>query len=220
MASTTRLASSSSLDDTTENVADWMQRNARGVTIGVIVLLAIGLGAWLWRSQANSKRERADIALARAEAPLQTGDVATAQRELQTVATAYAGTPAGTQAALQLAKSLYDQGKYAEGLAVLAKVNDAPEDLQASVRALTGAGHEGAGKYAEAAKAYEDAAAAARFPVSRARYRADAARSYQLGGNAEAARKIWADLINDRESGLAEEANVRLGELSAAAAGS
>jgi predicted negative regulator of RcsB-dependent stress response len=220
MASTTRLASSSSFDDTSENVADWMQRNARGLTIAVIVLLALAGGAWLWRSQAASKNARADIALARADGPLATGDVAGAQRELQTVATAYAGTPGGTQAALLLAKSYFDQAKYGQGLEVLKRVNDAPDDLRASVRALTGAGLEGSGKFADAAKAYDEAASAARFPVSRARYRADAARSYQLAGNAEAARKIWSDLSEDRESGLAEEAKVRLGELSAAKAGS
>ena len=211
--------SPSRADDVTESFADWARLNARALTIGAIVLAAALLIAAVWRYQVNTKNERAATALFTAQGLLASGDAAGAQRQLETIANAYDGTTAGTEAQLLLARLLFEQGKHAPGLDVLRRADDVPEDLRASVRALTGAGLEGTGKYGDAAKAYEEAAATARFPVSKARHRADAARTYQLAGNAEAARRIWAELAEQESSGLAEEARVRLGELSAARAG-
>ena len=215
MASTSRLASSSgSLDDATENFSAWLRDHSRPVAIGALAVVALAAGTFFWRNAAASKASRAEQAYFQAQAPIAQNDLPAAERELKAVADRYDGTAGGAQAQLLLAQVMYEQGKYQAGIDVLKGADDAPAALRNSAKVLMAGGYEGLGKPAEAAKLYEEAAQGA-SAGQRDDLRASAARAYQAAGNAESARKIWAELAKSETSPLADEARVRLGEVTA-----
>jgi predicted negative regulator of RcsB-dependent stress response len=200
---------------------DWMQENARVLTATAIILVALLLGAYLYRGTQASKAEKAEQALGRAEQSIASGNLPLAQTDLRRVVTAYNGTSAAATAAMLLAQMSYDQGKYQEGIDQLEKTarTGAAKPLRSSLQALIADGYMGLGKPAEAANRYEEAAAEARFDAEKAQHLASAARAYVASGNTEAARKIWEKLANDPTGATAGEARVRLGELQAKPAG-
>jgi hypothetical protein len=88
------------------------------------------------------------------------------------------------------------------------------------LQSLIGDGYSQLSKFADAAKAYERAAAAAEYDTERAYYRAKAARSYTTAGNATDAKRLWSQLSTDEKAqSVAAEARVRLAELEAKRAG-
>jgi predicted negative regulator of RcsB-dependent stress response len=216
---TSRIASSpGSFEDATDSLSDWFRVHGRSVAIGALIVAAAGAGTFFWRTSAASKASRAEQAFFQAQAPIAQNDLAGAERELTRVAQQFDGTAGGAQAQMLLAQVYYEQGKYQQGVDVLKQADDAPEALRSSVKVLAAGGYEGLSKPAEAAKLYEEAAGTA-AAVQRDELRASAARAYQAGGNAEAARRIWDELVKNEASPLADEARVRLGELAAKPAG-
>ena len=205
-----------SFEDATESAADWVRLHSRQLAIGAAVIAAAVVGAVVYRSMSVSKNARAEQAFFEAQAPLANRDLAAAERNLRQVAQRYGGTAGGAQAQLVLAQILYDQGKYQEGLKVLEDA-DAPEALEPAVRLLTAAGYEGLNRFADAAKLYEQAANEATAESRKVELRASAARAYQQANDAAAAGRIWAELAKRDGSPIADEARVRLGEVSAQA---
>jgi tetratricopeptide (TPR) repeat protein len=207
--------SPSSFDDASENFADWLRLHAKEVAIGVGAVVILGGGLALWRGSSASRNRRAETALFEAQAPLLQGNVPAAQQQLQQVAQRYDGTAAGAQAQMSLAQTYFDQGKFQQGLDVLKQADDAPKALQNGVRRLTAVGYEGLNQFLEAAKRYEEAAANASTDTERHQLQADAARAYQLGSNRDAALRLWTELAKLQGQGIADEAQVRVGELTA-----
>ena len=179
--------------------------------------VALG-GAYLYNGSQVTKRTAAERAYYQAQQASASGNVPLATAELRKAADRYRGTPAGAQAAFALAQLLYDQGKHAEGMAVVERVDAANDAGRASKAQLLAAGLEGQRKFVEAAARYQEAAAASRFPGQRDALRASAARALTAGGKKTEARAIWAELAKDLASPLVDEARIRLGELSASPA--
>jgi hypothetical protein len=197
-----------------DRAGDWVRANGRVLGIGVALVAAAGLGGLVWRTTERNKAERAERAFFEAQASAQ-GGAAAAERAMRPLTTRYAGTPGGAQATLILVQSLYDQGKFQDGLAVLGRA-DVPKEFADGVQLLRAAGLEGAGRPAEAAKVYGDLAGAAGLPARRRdELRAAAARAHVLGGDRAAARRLWEQIVSDNASPLVDEARVRVGELSA-----
>jgi len=213
MAKTTHLASSA-FEDQTESLMDWMRAHSRQVTIGVIAVAAVGLGAWLWRSAANKKELNASRALAEAQVAFGSGNMALAQSDLQRLVQRYGGTSAAIQSRILLAQAYFAQNKIADGLRVLDEAGEGGA-FASSLHAVRAAGLEQAGKPLEAAAEYLQASQAAIATADKASYKGDAARAYQAGGKPEEAVKIWEDLAADETGPLSGEARVRLGELTA-----
>ena len=198
------------------SAGDWIQMHAKTIAVAAVVIaVAIG-GVYAYRQISASTAQRAERAYFAAQATA--GAPADQERALDGVIGAYDGTPAATQAALLLAQLRYNRGAYAEGVATLERVDGAGE-FAASVDALVAAGLEGQGQFAQAAAKYREAAEAARFEDDRDAYLADAARALRRAGNEAEAVRIWTDLAADPTSGVAAEARVRLGELTAKPAG-
>ncbi len=202
-------------DDATATLADWGRTNGRILAIGIGAVIIIGGGVALWRSNVATKAARAEKMFFAAQGPLQQGDVAGAQQQLRQVAQRFDGTPGGTQAQLLLAQTLYDQGKYQDGIDVLAKASNVPDGMRTSVELLTAVGYEGLGKYDEAATRYERAANDAATPTAKAQLRADHARALQAGGKTTEALRVWRELAKEQIAGVSDEARVRAGELAA-----
>jgi len=179
-------------------------------------MLALAAAVYMWRRSDAIKQERAEQALLAASRTFSSGNLPLAQSDLERLIGRYGSTNAGSQARMLLAQILFDQSKVDSGLKVLENVGAGPGGaFTASVHALRAAGHEQAGKAAQAAAEYERAADASRGAVERDTYRADAARAYATAGDTAKAVAIWQALAADEQSALSSEAKLRIGELTA-----
>jgi predicted negative regulator of RcsB-dependent stress response len=199
-----------------ETMTEWFMLHQRGVTWGVVAVAIIAGGLWYYERSQSLKSQRAETAYFQARQSAAAGNLPQAVSDLQKVVSRYEGTSAGTQAALTLAQTLYDQQKYKEGLDVLkAAESKASADFKPSIYVLEAAGHEQLKDLLAAAQQYKLAAEATRFPADKAEYQSAAARDYMAAGKTEEARAIWAELVKDETGPGAAEARVRLGELEA-----
>lgn len=202
--------------DRVRDFMDWFQINSRYIGIGAAVVAVAAAGYWFYLRSQQIKTVNAERSLMQAEQSLQSGNAALATSDLQRVVTRYKGTSAGTEAAMLLAQTDYNAGKYQDGVKVLEEVSGKAGGSEASLQSLIGDGYSQLGKTADAAKAYERAADAAEFDTERAYYRAKAARSYASAGNVNEAKRIWSQLATDEKAqAVAAEARVRLAELTA-----
>jgi predicted negative regulator of RcsB-dependent stress response len=188
----------------------------REVTWAIVALAIVIGGLWFYRRSQSLKAQRAEAAYFQARRAASTGDLPTATSEFRKVATRYIGTLAGTQAAMSLAQTLYDQKKFKEGVDALKQIEGkSAEEFKASVHALEAAGYTEVKNYTAAADEYKQAATATKFPAEKAEYQAAAARAYMAGGKTAEAKAIWTELAKDETSPESAEARVRLGELNA-----
>lgn len=218
MAQATRPAGSSASlsDDPIESVTNWFQLNSKpilGVVAGAAVVAAAAL---VYRSTAASTREKASAALYLAQAPFTEGKNDEARAALEKVASRYSSTASGQQASLMLAQVLYEQQKYDEGIKALeSALGSASADFKASMEAMLAAGYEYKSDMAKAAEHYAKAAAASAFAADKQGYEAAQARALMSAGKTAEARTIWESLAQLDGTPMQQEANVRLGELTA-----
>jgi predicted negative regulator of RcsB-dependent stress response len=197
-----------------DSLTDWVILHKREVTWGLIALAAIILGIWYYERSQTLKAQRAEAQYFQARQAVAAGNLPLAVSDLQKVASRYEGTPAGTQAALTLAQTYYDQQKFKEGIAALKKAEGkADDDFKPAVHVLEAAGYEELKDFVSAAGQYKMAAEATRFPADKAEYQAGAARNYMAAGKNAEAQAIWAALAKDETGPAAAEAKVRLGEV-------
>lgn len=213
----TGAAARPAFEDRTESFLDSARVHWRKIGIAALGVVAIAGAAGLYTRSQGIKAERAAQALAEAQRSLGAGNAPLAQTDLQKMVSRYEGTPSAAYGSLLLAQLLYDQGKPAEGLKILTDLERSgpPKEMLHSVYALLAAGYEQQGKPAAAAARYMSASENAAFELTQANYKADAARAYTAAGNKEQARKLWTELSADPTAPLAQEARVRLGELTA-----
>jgi predicted negative regulator of RcsB-dependent stress response len=197
-------------------MTDWLMLHKRQVSWGVLALaVAIG-GIWYFQRSRSLREQHAERAYFQARQSASAGNMPLAVSDLKKVVTRYEGTRGGTQAAIFLAQSLYEQNKHKEGIVELNKaLGDAPADFVPSIHVLIANGHEELKEFGPAAERYKSAAAATDFPAEKAKYQAGAARAYMAAGKSEEAKAIWTELAKDETGPMAAEARVRLGEITA-----
>jgi len=199
-----------------ETMTEWFMLHQRDVAWAVVALAIIVGGYWYYERSQSIKAQRAETAYFQARQSAAAGNLPLAVSDLQKVVSRYEGTSAGTQAALTLAQTLYDQKKFKEGVdALKAAEAKAPDDFKPSIHVLEAAGYEELKNLVAAAGQYKLAAQVTRFPFDKAEFQAAAARDYMAAGKTEEARAIWTELVKDETSPTAAEARVRLGELDA-----
>ena len=207
-----------STSERSESMMEWFNLHSREVIWGGIAVVVLAGGGWFYNRSRELKAERAEKAYYAAQRSVTAGNLPLAESDLKKMITRYDGTQAATQARLQLAQILYDQGKFEDGVAELKKAADkvgSAEDFGSSVHLLMATGLDQMNKHAEAAAEYEKAAKVARFDADRQRYMSLAASSYLTAGNKAKAKEIWTDLGKDSKGAVAGEARVRLGEMEA-----
>ena len=207
-----------STSERSESMMEWFNLHSREVIWGGIAVVVLAGGGWFYNRSRELKAERAEKAYYTAQRSVTAGNLPLAESDLKKMITRYDGTQAATQARLQLAQILYDQGKFEDGVAELKKAADkvgSSEDFGSSVHLLMATGLDQMNKHAEAAAEYEKAAKVARFDADRQRYMSLAASSYLTAGNKAKAKEIWTDLGKDSKGAVAGEARVRLGEMEA-----
>jgi predicted negative regulator of RcsB-dependent stress response len=214
MAQHNPIAAPPDLEDRAESAMEWTRRNAKPVGAAVLVIAAV-VAIWLVYDKTQAtKNARAQQALSSARQTYALGNLPLARTDLQAIATRYDGTSAAKEAKVLIAQIAYDQGKPEEGLAAL-KDASASGPLAATVIAMRAAGLEQEKKFEDAAKAYLDAADHAPTTPDKHRYQAQAAQAYASADKKDEAAKIWRELLNTNDTFYAQEAALRLGELTA-----
>lgn len=203
-------------DDSGESLTDWVQTHARQVSIGAIAVVAIAAVVYFVRSSNETKELTASRTLVEAQRSVGSGNLPLAAADLQKLADRYGSTRAGKEGRILLAQVQLQQGKVAEAIQTLDAVKSAGI-LQSSVHALRAAALEQSGRPAEAGAEYLKAAAAAQLKAEGESFKADAARAYLVAGNRAEALKIWEAIAADASSVLYNEAQLRIGELTASA---
>jgi len=197
---------------------DWTRLNSKALTVGAMIVVVAAAGYWFYQRSRQIQQANAEKALLTAKQSMSAGNLALAQSDLQKVYSRWGSTPAGVEAAMLLAQVDYDTGKFQDGISLLKQIEgaSAASSLQPTIKSLEGDGYAQMGKLADAAKAYESAAAAAPYDTEKSFQKAKAGRTYQAAGDTTKARQIWSELANDpKAEAMVSEARIRLGELTA-----
>lgn len=194
---------------------DIYDRHKRNFAWALIAVIAVAVGGWFFARSRVIQQQRSEAAYFSALRSVAAGNVPLAQSDLRKLITRYPKTAAGVEGAMALAKLYYSEGKYQQGVDVLARVPEsrAARDLSAGVRNLMAVGYSGLNIPARAAKSYLESAERARFDADADRARANAARALTAASDTAGAVKIWTALAGEEKSLEAAEARIRLGEL-------
>jgi len=183
-----------------------------GVVGGIAVIAA---AAWFISSSATRKEAFATRALQTARQAAEAGNLPLAASELQKVTQTYKGTRAGNEAVLSLnqVRLVNNQAELAVvGLREFAASN--PKGYTAQAQALLGVALENTRKAAEAAVAYQAAAAAAELDYVKAQYLLDAGRAWVDAGKPDEAAKVYREVVEKySKTESVTEAKVRLAEV-------
>ena len=200
-----------------DTVADWFRANSRRIGIAGLSLLVAAGAVWAYSYSRDQASVQAEASLASARRNVYAGNAPLAQADLRKVVQRHGSTSAGVQARMQLAQLMFEDGKVPEGIAELTAARDlrAGKQFRASIEGLIAAGEEQRSAWAPAAEAYRRAAAAAATDMEREAFRADEARALMNGNDRAGAAKAWQALLKSENEGIAAEAAVRLGELTA-----
>ncbi len=201
-----------------ETVVEWLQRNARTLTITVVVLAVAAGGYWFSSRSVELKNENAARALNTALQSIQAANKALATSDLQKVVDRYGDTQSGIEAGLLLAQLDFNDGKIPDGVNLLTGLTSqsAAKLDMASIYSLMGDGQMQGNKAADAAKSYQKAADVARSDADKSLQLSKAARALLDAGDTASATAIWRKLADDpKAQGVAAEAKVRLGEIEA-----
>ena len=188
----------------------------RGLYVAGGSVLLLGLVAWGVVLSGKRKAEYSARALDQARAIAESGNLPQASAALQQVIQSYPGTDAAQEAVLTL-----NQVRLINGQSELAAVNlrdflSTSHDARyrAAAEALLGAALENATRNAEAAAAYQRAAAAATVDYLKAEYLVDAGRAYRAAGKVAEAETAYRDVVQKYPKTTSmTEAEVRLSEL-------
>jgi tetratricopeptide (TPR) repeat protein len=205
-------------DATAATQSPWYKDRTRQLALAVIAVLVIAVGVWLVVSSGRRKEAFAQRMLAQAIATADRGNFGQASAELQRVIQTYRGTDAAGEAVLALnwVRLNNNQGAIATQDLRAYLATSPPPRLAAGANALIGAAEENAGRFTEAAAAYENAAKAADMSNIQAAHLVDAGRAYRLAGKRDDAIRVYRSVVEKYAgSPSLPEAQVRLAELTA-----
>lgn len=197
-----------------ETLLETVQLYRKQITITAIVVAAVAGGVFLWQASTARRASQAEKAFFDAVG-LYGQRNPKANEELGKVAQRYDGTAGGAQAALLLAQTEFDAGKYDAGLKALDGITK-PGVFASGIETMKAAGYEGKEQFDKAAEHYLAAVAKATLTGEKDFLKGEAARALTSAGKKAEAQKLWEELAAKTDSPLSGEAKVRLGELTAA----
>ncbi|MFN2603204.1 MAG: tetratricopeptide repeat protein [Gemmatimonadaceae bacterium] len=204
-------------DSPFDSMSEWFELYNKQITWGVVGVALVAAGIWFYSRSQSLKEEKAERALMAAQQSIP-GNMPLAESDLRKLIQRYDGTSAAYQAQLALARALYDEGKYQDGIESLKNAMpklSKSKDFESAGHLLLAAGYEQTRQFLDAASEYALAAKADRFDQDRQRHESAEARAYLEAGRTETAKQIWTRLAADSKGTVAGEARVRLGELEA-----
>jgi outer membrane protein assembly factor BamD (BamD/ComL family) len=173
-------------------------------------------GIWFWWTARERRETFAERALANARASAEVGNLPLASSDLARLVSTFGGTRAAQEATLLLAQVRLLQKQAPLAISDLRKfVTSGPRpEFRGPANGMLGAALEEGSQPAEAAKAYEKAAAETPYKGIKSQYLLDAARTYANAGDTAQAAKIYEQVIKDfKTQSSSVEAQVRLYEL-------
>jgi predicted negative regulator of RcsB-dependent stress response len=199
------------------DLAEFVAKNQQNLLRAGAAIVVVGAGTWFWIASAERKAIRAEQQYVTAERSFFGGNPQLAQEDLSKVIQRYGNTTAGVRASVLLAKNLYEQSKPADGVKALqdALGRGASKPFRAAIEALIAAGYENQNKFDSAATAYAAAASDSEAEAERDNYVAQQAQALTSAGKKPEALKIWQQLAARETSVKANEAKLRIGELTA-----
>jgi tetratricopeptide (TPR) repeat protein len=210
------------VEDHTESFMEWAGDHARELSFGALAIVTIAAAMWLYGYSTRRNMIRAEVLLNQAETSLAAQRVPEAQTQLERLVRGYEGAPAAGQGLLRLSQVLFDQGKFDEGVKQLEGAFGEYEKgpFAVAVRQMAGAGYEQLGQPAKAAERYAEASAKSELNSERDELNARAARAWANAGKKDEAIRLWRAIAAKPGHPMANEARIRLGELTATPAGS
>ncbi|MGB7511146.1 MAG: tetratricopeptide repeat protein [Pelodictyon phaeoclathratiforme] len=173
----------------------------------LVLLAALGAGAFFWMRYQQSNELDAALQLSRIAPLLDRGEFKAAingtdkTAGLKKIADDYAGkymgTPSGNMANLLLANALYSMGDFDAALEVFKSVSINNDDLAAAALAGAGDCYVNKNQLALAAESYQDASSKAESKPLKAQYLAHAANSFQQINQLKKASELYTKIIAD-----------------------
>ncbi len=178
----------------------WGRENSRALTIGLAVILVLGLAGIWYLSRTEQVEAEATQRLTQVQQSVMSGNAELAIRDLQNYLDRFGSTETANQARLILAGLLLNEERGEEAIEALGSL---PDDLDGpfgvAAARLEAAAYEEAGRVDEAVDAYTRIADRARFDFQRREALADAARVRMQNGDPARAANLYEDVLDTFE---------------------
>jgi tetratricopeptide (TPR) repeat protein len=195
---------------------DFARKHQRILSIVSGATLIIVAGGWLWTTSAKRKEAAAAQALNQARVAAESGNLPLAASDLSRLVERFSGSASADQAVILLNQIRLIQGQRDAAIPSLQEFarGRRPAYVLASAQGLLGSALEDAGRPAEAAEAYRQAAAKAELDFLKATYLLDAGRAAVLAGDSAAAKASYAEVLSTYGTlEQSAEARVRMAEI-------
>jgi tetratricopeptide (TPR) repeat protein len=209
-------ATSSADSERLERWIALVKANQRNVLIGVGALAVVAGGVWFTMSARERRESFARRELDQARVSAEAGNLPLAANDLSRIIATYSATGAGQEAVLLLAQVRLLQDQAPLAVAELQRfVSEGPAaQYRSPAHRALGAALEQTGQYAEAGRAYEDAARTSEYDLLAAQALIEAGRAYTLAGDTPSAIRVYEQLLQDYADAPANtEARLRMAEL-------
>jgi tetratricopeptide (TPR) repeat protein len=198
-----------------DRVIDWAKAH-RQITSWIGAIVVVGAVLFIWTM--STKRRTEEIAsrdLQGARFAFENQNLPLAASELAKVIENYSGTNAAAEARILLANVRLLEKQPQQAVTVLTDfAPGAPQAYRAQAYGLLGAAYEDLGKPRDAGEAYENGSAAARLDFLKAQLLSDAGRAWTSAADTARAIADYRRIVKEfPKEGMANEAKVRLGEL-------
>jgi len=203
--------------DPVVKAVEWTKSHRNPLIAGAAIVVVVAASVWFMVTAQQRKEVFAAAGLSNARAIADAGNLALAASDLSQLVLTYGGTAAGEEAVILLAQIRLSEGQTESAIEELSRfIESGPSDqFRAAAYGLLGNSLDQAGRYAEAADAFRNAASAAWYDFLRAEYLIEVGRLSELAGDTSAAVAAYEDVItnlpDEDESVIA--ARVRLAEL-------
>jgi tetratricopeptide (TPR) repeat protein len=196
-------------------IVTWIKTH-RQIAAGIVAVFVVAGGLMWWNAISKSRTEAvASERLSQARLAFESRNYPLAGSELSQIVANYSGTRAAQEADLLLAQVRIAQGQGEQAIDLLKRfAPSAGKEFRAQAYGLLGAAYENAGRFKDAAEAYEAGASHAEYPFLKAQYLSDAGRSWVANGDTAKALGAYRTITTKMDSTVSvAEAEVRIGEL-------
>lgn len=201
--------------------SNWARNNVRVIVIGAVLAAVVVGGLLYYRMYRADRMERAATEYMQLEQTAAAGNPALAQRELESFATRYEGTPYADEARIALAQLHLQAGRAEEAIAaaqpVAADIGGSPVGSQAAL--LLGAAQAASGDPEAAIRTYLRVADQANLPFRRIEALSAAALLRSEAGDFAGAAELYARAVRLSDEGSLERSmyEMRMAEAQARA---
>jgi tetratricopeptide (TPR) repeat protein len=194
----------------------------RLLSIAAAVVAVVAVVVWFVITSGQRKEAFAAQALDQARTVAEQGNLADAVQQFERITESYGGTNAAHEATIGMAQARLVAGQTELAISTLESytATNPPANYASPAWSLLGTGYENVKRFDDAAAAYRKAADLASIDYLKATLLLDAGRAAQLAGKSDLARQVYEQIVADfGDTPSRSEAEVRLAEITAAAAG-